>query len=55
MSTLPIQTTNPSLDSSELQERVARFQKVHEQIVTQVHRVIVGQEEVIDQVMVALS
>ena len=50
MSTLPIQT----LDSSELQDRVARFQKVHEQIVTQVHRVIVGQEEVIDQVMVAL-
>ncbi len=54
MSTLPIQTPNPSLDSSELQDRVARFQKVHEQIVTQVHRVIVGQEEVIDQVMVAL-
>ncbi len=50
MSTLPIQT----LDSSDLQDRVARFQKVHEQIVTQVHRVIVGQEEVIDQVMVAL-
>jgi MoxR-like ATPase len=54
MSTLPIQTPNPSLDSSELQDRVTRFQKVHEQIVTQVHRVIVGQEEVIDQVMVAL-
>jgi MoxR-like ATPase len=50
MSTLPIQT----LDSSDLQDRVARFQKVHEQIVAQVHRVIVGQEEVIDQVMVAL-
>src|ERR1700689_4226880 len=54
MSTLPIQTQNPSLDSSELQERVARFQKVHEQIVTQVHRVIVGQEEVIEQVLIAL-
>src|ERR1700761_4534738 len=50
MSTLPIQT----LDSSDLQDRVARFQKVHEEILTQVHRVIVGQEEVIDQVMVAL-
>src|SRR5277367_1252148 len=50
MSTLPIQT----LDSSDLQDRVARFRKVHEQIVAQVHRVIVGQEEVIDQVMVAL-
>jgi MoxR-like ATPase len=50
MSTLPIQT----LDSGDLQDRVARFQKVHEEIKTQVHRVIVGQEEVIDQVMVAL-
>src|ERR1700729_1405298 len=50
MSTLPIQT----LDSGDLQDRVARFQKVHEEIKTQVHRVIVGQEEVIDQVLIAL-
>src|SRR6202044_4008408 len=50
MSTLPIQT----LDTGDLKERVARFQKVREQVVTQVHRVIVGQEEVIEQVMIAL-
>src|SRR6202167_332815 len=46
----PIQT----LDTGELKERVARFQKVRDEIVTQVHRVIVGQEEVIEQVMIAL-
>jgi MoxR-like ATPase len=51
MSTLPIQ----SLDATgDLKERVARFQKVRDAIVTQVHRVIVGQDEVIEQVMVAL-
>src|SRR5579863_494429 len=50
MSTLPMQT----LETGDLKERVARFQKVREQIVTQVHRVIVGQEEVIEQVMIAL-
>ncbi len=50
MSTLPIQT----LDTGDLKERVARFQRVREQVVTQVHRVIVGQEEVIEQVMIAL-
>src|SRR6476661_7465309 len=37
-----------------LQERIARFQKTQEAIVTQVRKVIVGQEEVIDQVLVAL-
>src|ERR1700677_5042567 len=50
MSTTPVQT----LDAGDLKERVARFQTVREQIVTQVHRVIVGQEEVIEQVMIAL-
>ncbi len=50
MSTLPMQT----LETGDLKERVARFQTVREQIVTQVHRVIVGQEEVIEQVMIAL-
>jgi MoxR-like ATPase len=50
MSTLPMQT----LDTGDLKERVARFQKIRDEIVTQVHRVIVGQDEVIEQVMVAL-
>ncbi len=50
MSTLPIQT----LETGDLKERVARFQKIRDEIVTQVHRVIVGQDEVIEQVMIAL-
>src|SRR6201990_506263 len=50
MSTLPMQT----LETGDLQERVARFQKVRGEILTQVHQVIVGQEEVIEQVMIAL-
>src|SRR6202790_231935 len=41
-------------DAAGLQDRIARFQKAQEAIVSQVRRVIVGQEEVIDQVMVAL-
>src|SRR5215467_9775966 len=52
MSTLPIQT--PSIDTGELKERVARFQKIRDDIVTQVRRVIVGQNEVIEQVLIAL-
>src|SRR5271165_5458963 len=50
MSTIPI----PTLETGELKDRVARFQRVRDEIVTQVHRVIVGQEEVIEQVMIAL-
>ena len=50
MSTIPMQT----LEAGDLKERVARFQKVRDDIVTQVHKVIVGQEEVIEQVLIAL-
>jgi MoxR-like ATPase len=50
MSTIPI--TSP--DSAELQSRIARFQKVHADILTEVRKVIVGQEEVIEQVLIAL-
>src|SRR6202171_1576398 len=41
-------------DAAGLQDRIARFQKAQEAIISQVRRVIVGQEEVIDQVLVAL-
>src|SRR3984957_4094508 len=41
-------------DSAELKERIERFQAVHRSIVREVRKIIVGQEEVIDQVMVAL-
>ncbi len=42
------------IDSAELRDRVARFQEVQEEIVRQVRRVIVGQEEVLEQVLIAL-
>ena len=50
MSTL----TPPSIDADDLRAQVARFQEVREKIVTQVRRVIVGQEEVIEQVLISL-
>lgn len=50
--TTPVTATQ--LDSTELQARIERFQQVHDAIVEQVRRVIVGQEEVLEQVMIAL-
>src|SRR5579864_3751726 len=50
MSTL----ATPQLDSEELKSRVARFREVEAEIVRQVRRVIVGQEEVLEQVMIGL-
>src|SRR5579875_1638804 len=47
-------TTVSSIESSELKDRIVRFQKVRDDIVAQVRRVIVGQDEVIEQVMIAL-
>src|SRR5712664_990561 len=41
-------------ESEQLKQRIVRFREVEASIVKQVHRVIVGQEEVIEQVMVAL-
>ena len=43
-----------SLDSAELQRRVERFQNVRDGILAQVRQVIVGQEEVLDQILTAL-
>src|SRR5450432_3063098 len=48
-------TTLPQqLDSEVLKARIARFRQVQAEIVTQVRRVIVGQEEVLEQVMIGL-
>src|SRR6202167_4635952 len=47
-------TTVTSLDTVELKTRIERFQRVRDDLVAQVRRVIVGQEEVLDQVMIAL-
>src|SRR5467141_1573804 len=41
-------------DSAELKKRIARFQGVRDSILTQVHEVIVGQEDVLEQILVAL-
>jgi MoxR-like ATPase len=41
-------------DAAQLQQRVERFHSVRENIVRQVREVIVGQEEVLDQVLIAL-
>src|SRR5712691_8778298 len=47
-------STQNITESAGLQERIARFQKAQEAIVTQVHKIIVGQDEVLEQVMIAL-
>ena len=41
-------------DSAELKERIDRFQEVHKGIVREVRKVIVGQEEVVEQVLISL-
>jgi MoxR-like ATPase len=46
--------SKPQADSEVLKARIQRFREVKSEIVTQVHRVIVGQEEVLEQVMIAL-
>src|SRR5690348_16354933 len=50
MSTIVTQQLEPDV----LKDRIARFRQVQSEIVTQVRRVIVGQEEVLEQVMIAL-
>ncbi|MCC6344703.1 MAG: MoxR family ATPase [Bryobacterales bacterium] len=42
------------IDAAELKGRITRFQQAHNDIVAQVRRVIVGQEEVLEQVLIAL-
>jgi MoxR-like ATPase len=42
------------VEPDELRSRIARFREVEQEIVRQVRRVIVGQEEVLEQVMIAL-
>jgi MoxR-like ATPase len=43
-----------TIDSTELEQRIQRFYEVQEKITQQVRRVIVGQEEVLEQVQIAL-
>jgi len=46
--------TEVQLDSTELKSRIDRFQSVRDNILTQVRQVIVGQEEVLDQILIGL-
>jgi len=41
-------------DSAELKKRIERFQSVRDNILAQVRQVIVGQEEVLDQILISL-
>src|SRR5579862_559285 len=43
-----------TLDSTELKERVERFRSVRDAILAQVHSVIVGQDDVLEQILIAL-
>src|ERR1017187_7348285 len=47
-------STVPQLEPEVLRSRIARFRQVEGEMVTQVRRVIVGQQEVLEQVMIAL-
>ena len=41
-------------DAAELQQRIERFQSVRDGILRQVRQVIVGQDDVLDQILIAL-
>src|SRR5215470_647882 len=47
-------TVTPQLEPDVLRSRIERFRQVQNEIVAQVRRVIVGQEEVIEQVLISL-
>src|SRR6202158_2192271 len=47
-------TIATQIDSESLRSQVVRFREVQAEIVRQVHRVIVGQEEVLEQILISL-
>jgi MoxR-like ATPase len=46
--------TTSGMDAEQLKSRITRFREVEQEIVRQVRRVIVGQEEVLEQVLISL-
>src|SRR5579859_1833097 len=54
MSTMSTAFSTAIADSAELKERIDRFQDAHRAIVREVRKVIVGQEEVVEQVLISL-
>src|SRR6202161_375820 len=51
---MPISAAETTFDTAELKQRIKRFHSVREKILGQVRQVIVGQEEVLDQILIAL-
>jgi MoxR-like ATPase len=49
-----IRSADLSLDAAQLQERIERFHAVRDGILEQVRQVIVGQDDVLDQILIAL-
>jgi MoxR-like ATPase len=47
-------TVELNADAAQLQERIERFRTVRDDILSQVRQVIVGQDEVLDQILIAL-
>jgi MoxR-like ATPase len=47
-------TVSQQIEPEVLKQRIERFRQVQQEVVAQVRRVIVGQEEVLEQVMIAL-
>jgi MoxR-like ATPase len=51
---MPTSPADTTFDTAQLKQRIDRFHVVREQILRQVRQVIVGQEEVLDQILIAL-
>src|SRR5580692_6958134 len=49
-----VTTPELSQDAAQLQQRIDRFHAVRDGILAQVRQVIVGQDEVLDQILIAL-
>lgn len=49
-----METSGMMVDAVELEQRIARFRTVRDGILAQVRQVIVGQDEVLDQILIAL-
>src|SRR6516164_11739199 len=50
----PTSTADLALDSAELSAHIERFRQVRDDILAQVHSVIVGQDDVLEQILIAL-
>ena len=51
---MAIETADTTLDPAALKQRIERFHTVRDSILAQVHEVIVGQDEVLEQMLIAL-